>query len=134
MSIQTGNIEYNRVIRLTKNTKSFNDACNFYLIDLTSTSLQLTLQDSTTKDCIDNFESIILNPTLIESPTGSVSPNNSNENHVVIEFTLNKPTGSIPEGANWFVEWGDGYGEFDWFELNATDKTSDSTLSINIPY
>lgn len=132
--IQSGSIEYNRVTRLTKDVKGFNDAPTFYIADLSTTTLELTLQDKTSKEPIEGFSPFLLSPTLISSPTGSNSPLNSNENNVTIEFTFNKPTGSIPDNSNYFVEWSDELGELDWFELNISDKTGDETLLVDIPY
>jgi len=130
----SGSIEYNRVTRLTKDVRGFNDACTFYLTDLSNTTLDLTLQNKDSKLPIDNVNPIRVINTLIESPTGSNSPLSGSLHQVIIEFTIPKPTEPIPSGSNWFVEWGDDLGELDWFELDISDKTSDSTLTTNLPY
>ena len=132
--IQTGSIEFDRVIRLTKDVRSFDDACTFYLADLSTTEYGLTLYDDKTNLPIDGIEPINLAPTLIESPTGSVSPNPGDENKVVIEFTVPKPSGSIPTGSSWFVEWEDELGQLDWHVLYISDKTSDEVQEVFIPY
>lgn len=132
--IQTGSIEFDRVTRLTKDVRSFDDACTFYLADLSTTEYGLTLYDNETNLPIEGFEPINLFPTLIESPTGSISPNPGNENKVVIEFTVPRPSGSIPENSNWFVEWEDELGQLDWHVLYISEKTSDEVQEVFIPY
>jgi len=132
--IQSGNIEYERVGRLTKDVRGFNDAPTFYIADLSTTILELTLQNSVTKEPIEGFQPINIAPTLIESPIGGASPNPGNENKVVIEFTVPRPSGSIPENSNWFVEWEDELGGLDWFELYISDKTSEEIQEVFIPY
>ncbi len=132
--IQTGNIEYDRRIWLNKDVKGFDDAPTFYIADLSTTEMTLTLQDVTTKVPCDGFESVVLSPILIESPVGSASPLNGTENHVIVEFVLPKPSGDIPPNSNWFVEWGDEIGDLDWCELYANDKLGDTPLEVGIPY
>ena len=61
--IQTGSIEFDRVTRLTKDVRGFNDACTFYLADLSTTEYGLTLYDSETNLPIEGFEPINLFPT-----------------------------------------------------------------------
>jgi hypothetical protein len=130
----SGSIEYNRVTRLTKNTSGFNEGSNFYLTDLSNTTLELTLQNKDSKLPINGFEPLHISSSLIESPSGSISPLNGDNAQIIIEFTIPKPSGSIPSGSNWFVEWNDGFGELDWFELDISDKTGDTTLTTNIPF
>lgn len=132
--IQSGSIEYGRVTRLTKDVRGFNDAPTFYIADLSITTIELTLQDSVTKEPIEGFQPINIIPTLIESPIGGASPNPGNENKVVIEFTVDKPEGEIPGGSNYFVEWEDELGGLDWFELYISDKTSEEIQEVFIPY
>ena len=132
--IQSGNIEYGRVTRLTKDVRGFNDAPTFYIVDLSTTTIELTLQDSVTKEPIEGFQPINIITALIESPIGGASPNPGNENKVVIEFTVPRPSGSIPENSNWFVEWEDELGGLDWFELYISDKTSEEIQEVFIPY
>ena len=114
--MQTGNIEYNRIIRFKKDVRGFYNAPTFYITDLSNTEMLFTLQDVTTK-VVD-----------------SVSPLNGVRNHVIVEFTLPKPVGEIPNNSNWCIEWSDEVGDLDWCELYATDKSDDTPLEVNIPY
>ena len=132
--MQTGNIEYNRIIRFKKEVRGFYNAPTFYITDLSNTEMLFTLQDVTTKVPHEGFENITLYPTLLESPVDSVSPLNGSRNHVIVEFTLPKPVGEIPNNSNWCIEWSDEVGDLDWCELYATDKSDDTPLEVNIPY
>lgn len=129
----TGSFEYDRVVRITRQTVGKSSSPLHYGVDLTSTHLDFELQDKSTGDFYPNITSSII-PTIIEGPVNGITTPTGSNNQVVFEFTLSKPS-NLPTGSVWIVEWNtEDYDNLDLFEFEVTDKTSDSVYLENLPF
>lgn len=130
----TVNLEYDRLIRWTRYTGDYYSWTNLYTDDISNSTLNLYLQDNTTKDIYED-KSIIVNIDLIEGPTGSVSLPTGSEDKAIMEFTIPTPSFKIPENSSYFVEWEDpDWGIADVMQFNLSEKTSEEILEWVVPF
>ena len=129
----TGSFEYDRTVRITRQTVGKSSAPLFYVVDLTDTNLQFDLKDKSTGNWYTNITASVT-PTIISGPVNGVTIPSGSNNEVIFEFTLTKPS-NVPADSVWIAEWNtNDYENLDLFEFDVTDKTGDSTYLENLPF
>lgn len=129
----TGSFEYNRPIRIVRETLGRAYSPVHYDEDLNNTHLDLELQDKSTGDFYPDTTMKIV-PTIISGPVGGVTVPEGDSHHAVFEFTLNKPA-NVPTGSCWIVEWNTSeYEALDYFEFELLENTSDEVYIENLPF
>jgi hypothetical protein len=129
----TGSFEYNRPVRIVRQTGGREGTPSHYDVDLTQTHLDFELQDHTTGEFYPDITASIV-PTIIGGPVGGITQPEGSGHYSVIEFTLPKPA-EVPSGSCWIVEWNtNDYDALDYFEFEVLDKTSDEVYIENLPF
>ena len=129
----TGSIEYNRPIKVIRQTGGFQGTPVHYDIDLTQSHLDLELQDKATREFYSHITASIV-PTNIKGPATGVTEPSTDGDYIEFEFILPKPS-EVPTGSVWIVEWNTNeYEALDYFEFEVHDKTSDELYIERFPF